>query len=139
MKKNFKIILIFVGINFVPHTKNIIMEQPKPMLTLSQVMYKLSEKGIVKEFSINNKGEVRLTDFEKNYQPIDLRILKTFRFEGDSNPADEAVLYVAEDKDGNKGMIIDSYGAESNYPGDRFDKFLRDIPVNESEEYNFQE
>ncbi|WP_417428332.1 hypothetical protein [Halpernia sp.] len=115
------------------------MEKPKPMLTMSQVMNKLAQKGIVKEFSMNNKGEVCLTDFEKNYQPSDLKILKSFRFEGDSNPADEAVLYVAEDKEGNKGMIIDSYGAESNYPGDRFDKFLRDIPVNESDEYNFQE
>ncbi len=102
-------------------------------------MNKLAERGIVKEFSMNNKGEMRLTNFEKNYEPEDLTILKTFRFEGDSNPGDNAVLYVAEDKEGRKGMIIDSYGAESNYPGDRWDKFLRDIPVNESDEYSFQE
>jgi hypothetical protein len=113
------------------------MEQSVPMVTLSQVMNKLAEKGIVKEFSMNNKGEMRLTSFEKNYEPSDLTILKTFRFEGDSNPGDSAVLYVAEDKEDHKGMIIDSYGAESNYPGDRWDKFLRDIPVNESDEYIF--
>lgn len=115
------------------------MEKPKPMLTMSQVMNKLAQKGVVKEFAMNNKGEVRLTNSEKNYEPADLTILKSYRFEGDSNPADEAVLYVASDNDGEKGMIIDSYGAESNYPGDKFDKFLRDIPVKEDEEYNFQE
>ena len=115
------------------------MKKPKPMLTLSQVMNKLAEKGVVKEFSMNNKGEMRLTNSEKNYDPTDLAILKTFRFEGDSNPDDNAVLYVAKDKEGHTGMIIDSYGAVSNYPGDRWNKFLRDIPVNENEEYSFQE
>lgn len=100
---------------------------PKPMLTMSQVMNKLAQKGIVKEFTMNSKGEVRISNSEKNYEPQDLAILKSFRFEGDSNPEDEAVLYVAADKEGNKGMIIDSYGAESNYPGDKFDNFLRDI------------
>jgi hypothetical protein len=29
---------------------------------------------------------------------------------------------------GNRGMIIDSYGADSNYPGEKFDEFLRNIP-----------
>jgi hypothetical protein len=109
------------------------MENPKSMLTLSQVMNKLAQKGVAKEFSMNNKGEIRLTNSERNYDSSDLTILKTFRFEGDSNPDDSAVLYVAEDKEGCRGMIIDSYGAKSNYPGDPWDKFLRDIPVNESE------
>ncbi|MGS0747839.1 hypothetical protein [Halpernia sp. GG3] len=115
------------------------MEHPKPMLTLSQVMNKLAQKGIVREFRMNDKGEMRLTNFEKNYEPSDLSIFKTFRFEGDSNPGDNAVLYVAEDNEGNKGMIIDSYGAESNYPGDSWGNFLRDIPVNENDDYGFQE
>lgn len=113
------------------------MEKPKPMLTMSQVMNKLAQKGIVKEFAMNDKGEVRLTGSEKNYKPTDLIILKSFRFEGESDPSDEAVLYVALDKENNKGMIIDSYGAESNYPGDKFDKFLRDIPLEESDELDF--
>ena len=115
------------------------MEKPKPMLTLSQVMNKLAQKGVVREFSMNEKGEMHLTNSDKNYKATDLSILKTFRFEGDSNPGDNAVLYVAQDKEDNRGMIIDSYGAESNYPGDNWNKFLRDIPVNENEEYSFQQ
>jgi hypothetical protein len=35
------------------------------------------------------------------------------------------------------GMIIDSYGADSNYPGEEFDKFLRAITIDESDDYNF--
>ena len=111
------------------------MSTPKPMLTLSQVMQKLSGKRIIKEFRMNENCEMKLQDSDKVYQPSDLTIKRTYRFEGDSNPDDNAVLYVAEDKDGNKGMIIDSYGADSNYPGEKFDDFMRDIPVEESEEY----
>ncbi len=115
------------------------MEKPKPMLTLSQVMGKLAkDKGISKEFRMNENCEMKMQDSDKIYQPEELKILKSYRFEGDSNPADNAVLYVAQDSDGEKGLIIDSYGAESNYPGEKFDDFIRNIPVEESEEYSFE-
>ena len=80
-------------------------------------------------------GEMKLDNSEHVYQPQNLTILRTYRFEGDSNPADNAVLYVVKDHEKNIGFILDSYGAESNYPGEQFDKFLREIPVEESEEY----
>lgn len=72
---------------------------------------------------------------EKSYLPEELSILKTYRFEGDSNPDDNVALYVLQDNEQNLGIIIDSYGAESNYPGEEFDTFLRAIPIQESDEY----
>lgn len=112
--------------------------EKKPMLTLSQVMAKLAkDKGIHREFCMNENSEVRLQDNDHVYQPSELKIVKSYRFEGDSNPSDNAVLYVAQDTSGNKGYFIDSYGADSNYPGDKFDEFLRDIPVEEQDEYDF--
>lgn len=113
------------------------MEKPKPMLTMSQIMSKLADKGITNEFRMNENLQMILEGNEHAYQPEDLKILKTFRFEGDSSPEDNAVLYVAADQKGNKGIIIDSYGAESNYSGEEFDNFLRNIPVDEDDEYNF--
>lgn len=107
------------------------------MTTLSQVMEKLRQRGIEKEFRMNESKEMRLEDSQKNYLPEELLIVKNYRFEGDSNPDDSAVLYVLEDKYGNKGILIDSYGAESNYSGEDFDVFLRKIPVTECDEYNF--
>lgn len=114
------------------------MDQRTPMRTLSEVMKKLTDRGITKEFSMNESGDMKLNDSDKVYNPEDLKILKTYRFEGDSNPDDNAVLYVAEDNGGNLGMIIDSYGADSNYPGDKFDDFLRNIPIDEREEYSYE-
>ena len=116
------------------------MENPENidrMTTLSEVMRTLSERGIQREFRMNEKCEMKFENSEKVYQPAELVILKTYRFEGDSNPDDNAVLYVVKDGAGNRGMIIDSYGADSNYPGEEFDKFLRDIPILESDEFNF--
>ncbi|MBP2617175.1 hypothetical protein [Chryseobacterium jejuense] len=107
------------------------------MTTLSQVMNKLSERGIKREFRMNENCEMKFENSEKIYTPSELTVLKTYRFEGDSNPDDNAVLYVVKDDAGNRGMIIDSYGADSNYSGDKFDEFLRDIPVHESDEFNF--
>lgn len=105
------------------------------MSTLSQVMQVMTKRGITKEYRMNEACEMRYENSEKIYKPEDLTIIKSYRFEGDSNPDDSAVLYILKDKEGNLGMIIDSYGAESNYPGDEFDAFLRDIPVHESDEY----
>lgn len=107
------------------------------MTTLSQVMERLKERGVHREFRMNERCEMKFENSDKNYTPNELTILKTYRFEGDSNPDDNAVLYLVKDTAGNMGMIIDSYGADSNYPGEDFDKFLRDIPVDEVEDYNY--
>lgn len=106
------------------------------MKTLSQVIETLKNRGIVDEFRLNENNEMYLGNGTKGYQPQELSIRKAYRFEGDSSADDNAVLYVIEDAQGNLGIIIDSYGAESNYDGSGFDNFLRSIPVDESDEYN---
>ncbi len=115
------------------------MSQPKPMSTLSQVMAKLAkEKGIQREFRMSEEGKMRFQDTDHDYQPQDLKIVKNYRFEGASDPDDNAVLYVILDQFGNKGILIDSYGADSNFPGNVFDDFLREIPMDDQEEYNVE-
>lgn len=105
--------------------------------TLSQVLNILVQRGITKEICMNDKHEMILGADEKTYQPEDLCIVKSYRFEGDSNPDDNAVLYLIEDKDGDLATILDSYGAESNYSGEEFDDFLRKVPIQEKPEYDF--
>ncbi|MCF2220924.1 MAG: hypothetical protein GXO46_09870 [Chlorobi bacterium] len=107
------------------------------MTTLSQVMAKLAQRGVHREFRMNENCEMKFENSERIYQPADLTIIKTYRFEGPSSPDDNAVLYLVKDSDGNIGMIIDSYGADSNYPGEDFDKFLREIAFDETEDYNY--
>ena len=106
------------------------------MTTLTQVMNRLAEREIQREFRMNENCEIKLENSEKVYTPSELTILKTYRFEGPSSPDDNAVLYVVKDNDNNYGMIIDSYGAGSNYPKE-FDNFLREVPILESDEFDF--
>lgn len=113
------------------------MELQERMTTLSQVMAKLAKKGVIKEFRMNENNEMKLDNGDKNYQPEDLEIGKTYRFEGMSNPDDNAVLYLIKSKDGEIGYMLDSYGADSNYSGEEFDNFVRKLPENEDDEYNF--
>ena len=105
--------------------------------TLSQVLNILIQRGITKEICMTENHEMILGNREKIYQPEDLCIVKSYRFEGDSNPDDNAVLYLLEDKDGELATILDSYGAESNYSGEEFDNFLRKVPIQEKPEYDF--
>ena len=105
--------------------------------TLSQVLNILIQRGITKEICMNEQNQMILGKDEKTYQPEDLCIVKSYRFEGDSNPDDNAVLYLLQDKDGELSTILDSYGAESNHSGEEFDDFLRKIPVEENPEYDF--
>ena len=43
--------------------------------------------------------------------PNEFEIVQTFRFEGDSNPEDEDIVYAIESKNGNqKGILTSAYG-----------------------------
>ena len=106
--------------------------------TLSEVLTILVKRGITKEIRMNDRHQLVLEDGEKTYEPEDLRIVKSYRFEGDSSPEDSAVLYVLEDTEGEFSTLLDSYGAESNFSGEEFDNFLRAIPIEENPEFDFQ-
>ena len=107
------------------------------MLTLSQVMEKLREKGITDEIRMTDDKKFVISGTEKSYRSEDLKIIRTYRFEGASDPGDNVALYLVEDLYGNKAMIIDSYGADSNYDGREFDEFIKSLPTEEKEEYDF--
>ncbi len=104
----------------------------EPMATLSQVMEKLKNKGITNEIKLNDYNEI-VDSNDNKIQAENLTIIKTYRFEGDSNPADNTALYLTKDKDENLAYIIDSYGAYSDHLGPKFDEFLKSIKVDETE------
>ncbi len=101
---------------------------PPPLSTISQVMEKLKERDLYNEFTFSERDGMEA--FGKKYKPQDLIIIKTYRFEGMSDPSDNSTIYLLEDKEGNIGFILDAYGSESNY-GLAFVEFLKAIPVEE--------
>ncbi|MEP7255078.1 MAG: hypothetical protein ABI666_04835 [Ferruginibacter sp.] len=105
--------------------------KPSPMTTLSTVLEKLRTKHQDNEFKME---ENRFTGSNnKLYTPEDLTIIKTYRFEGESDPGDSSILYLIKANDGLVGYSIDSYGAFSNHEA-AYDDFIRKINVEDHDE-----
>ena len=110
------------------------MEQPTAMNTLSQILEKLRLKGRDNELKMTDHGKMQSKSLDKIYKPEDLTIVKTYRFEGQSDPGDNSVLYLVEDSDHNIGFILDAYGIYSDNIGSAFDDFLKKIPTENRDE-----
>ena len=102
------------------------------MTTLSSILEKLRIKKQDHEFKMTPDGFT--ADKGKFYNPEDLKIIKTYRFEGDSNPSDSCILYLIEANDGLIGYSIDAYGVYSNHDDEKYDDFIRKVPVEDREE-----
>nr|WP_221898799.1 phosphoribosylpyrophosphate synthetase [Robiginitalea sp. SC105] len=53
------------------------------------------------------------------YPASELDVNHFYRFEGETNPGDNTILYAIETSDGHKGLLVDAYGAYAgNIPRD---------------------
>ena len=102
------------------------------MTTLSNVLEKLRVKKQDNELIMTEEGFT--SPAGKLYQADELTIIKTYRFEGDSDPSDSSILYLIEARDGLIGYSIDAYGAYSNHDDVKYDDFIRKINVSERDE-----
>ncbi len=109
------------------------MDKQNEMTSLSVVLENLRKKKMDNEFRWVKEG---LTAGKgKLYQPEDLKIIKTYRFEGESDPGDSAILMIIEANDGLIGYSIDAYGIYSDYEDENgYNNFIRQIPMEDREE-----
>lgn len=98
------------------------------METLSQAMDAARKEGFTRDFEMHKEGFV-CKETNEVFQPEDLVILKTYRFEGISDPADMAILYAMEAKSGTKGLFIDAYGTYASNEGPDIAEFFKKIPI----------
>lgn len=109
------------------------MSTSASMTPLSVVMTKLAGKGYSEEFKVN-KDEATLGSDSQTYKAEELTIVHTYRFEGESDPADMSVLYAVETKDGKKGFLLDAYGTYSDQDNEGYESFILNVPINERAE-----
>ena len=102
------------------------------MTTVTSVLEKLRVKKHDKEFRMTPEGFTAGTG--KFYTPEELKIIRTYRFEGESDPGDNSVIYLIEANDGLIGYSMDAYGVYSDHDDDGYDDFIRKIPVEERDE-----
>lgn len=101
------------------------------MTTVTSVLERLRMKKQDNEFKWTEQGFT--VNGQKFYNPEDLTIIKTYRFEGESDPGDSSIIYVIEAKDGLIGYSMDAYGAYSMHEKE-YDEFLQKIKVEDRDE-----
>lgn len=98
------------------------------MATSSEILGKLKAKGMDNEFRWTPKG-FTTNNNGKTYRPEDLEIIRTLRFEGQSDPADMEILYIIKTNDELVGYSLDAYGAYSSHDSEYgYNNFIRQIP-----------
>jgi hypothetical protein len=105
------------------------MEKINVMRTLNEVLDKLKSRGEDNEFVVLPEGDqFEDSKTHQQYATSDLKIVKTYRFEGDSDPGDMTVIFLVEASDGTRGYIMDAYGTYSA-ENPRFGELLKEIPI----------
>jgi len=96
------------------------------MQTLSECINKAVYDGYSENFKVVTRGLA--TEDEKSiYDAKDITIPNFYRFEGYSDPQDNAILYLIETSDGRKGTLIDAYGAYADAKSSTFIRQVEDI------------
>jgi hypothetical protein len=76
--------------------------------TLVETLEKLRKEGYSEDFNISFDG---LVCGEVCLLPSEFEVDQTFRFEGNTNPSDEAILFAISSITGDiKGVLVNSYG-----------------------------
>lgn len=85
----------------------------EPYVTLSETMNELRKQGYVEDFNLQqNCLECRNGQFK--IFTDEFKVDKFFRFEGESNPSDAAILYaISSDKHQLRGVLVNAYGIYS--------------------------
>ena len=79
--------------------------------TVSEAVEGLKQRGFTMDFNLQ---ENCLVCHDKIFNVDDFEIVEVHRFEGDSDPSDEAVVYGIESKNGLKGILVNGYGISSD-------------------------
>lgn len=94
--------------------------------SLSSCLGKVMRDGYTHDMKIEN-GVIQSLQSEKTYYPHEIKVVNFFRFEGLSDPEDNAILYIIETRDGTKGTLVDAYGIYSDPEIDKFMKAVESI------------
>ena len=93
------------------------------MNTLVFCTERLLKEGFDKQFKAVKDGLKELST-EHIYSPSQIKILNFYRFEGESDPADNSILYAIETDDGLRGTLVDAYGP---YADSKVTEFIKEV------------
>ena len=99
------------------------------MTTLSEVMNHLKDKGYTAEFDLK-QNYLECEGSNLKIFPGEFIVDKHYRFEGESNPDDEAIAFaISSPKYNLKGVLVNGYGISSESMTDEMIKALDEKKV----------
>jgi len=89
--------------------------------TVSEAVNGLKQRGFALDFNLEENCLVCHGD---KFNTADFEIVEVYRFEGNSDPSDEAVVYAIESISGMKGVLVNGYGISAEALGSDMAKKL---------------
>jgi len=79
--------------------------------TVSNAINALREQGFTLDFNIEGN---HLVSGQERVHLDDFTIVDVYRYEGNTDPADEAAVYAIASSNGAKGILVTGYGATAD-------------------------
>ena len=76
--------------------------------TVTEAINELRQKGFTLDFNLE---ENCLTCKGSKFNADEFEISEVYRYEGESDPGDAAIVYGIESHDGKKGILVTAFGA----------------------------
>lgn len=95
--------------------------------TVSEAINGLVEEGYVTDFRLNPEAECLICNKTSlQLSPEDFEIDAVYRFEGDTDPGDEMIVYaISSKKHQTKGLVVNAYGIYSDATSSRIVEHLQ--------------
>lgn len=90
--------------------------------TVSEAISGLRERGFNLDFNLR---ENCLVCNNEKFDVNDFEIVEIYRFEGDTDPSDEAVVYALESTKGLKGILVNGYGISADPMSEEMERKLQ--------------
>ncbi|HEV2483604.1 MAG TPA: hypothetical protein VGS79_28255 [Puia sp.] len=85
--------------------------------TVVEAVKGLKQRGYTIDFNLE-ADRIFCGKTPLSLKPADFEITEYYRFEGPSDPADEAAVYAIEARDGRKGVLVTGFGISAEGVGE---------------------
>ena len=93
--------------------------------TITEAIADLKKRGYAYDFNIRN-NQLACDEANEQFAHHDFEIKEVYRFEGPSDPADEAVVYAIEAPNGKLGILVNGYGPSADDQNAEFLQHLKE-------------
>jgi hypothetical protein len=92
--------------------------------TVSESVNDLKKRGYTLDFNLE-PDHLICHEAAVSLSPSEFLITEVYRFEGNSDPGDEAVVYAIESKHGQKGILVNGFGVSADAVSDEMIEKLK--------------